>query len=167
MVLYWHLWRVINNLKSVLVHITIIFAFLTVTVTNSVAFPKEMPDDFSIHYSFSGGMSPTYKTILLRVGESQCGFRMNFDDPPTEYTFTLSKEELNVLYNELNTIHAFTLKSKKTKVYDRGGESIGYTISNKNYNVSNSGMNFIIGPHSKTFTKSVLLITTLAAKYQP
>lgn len=154
-------------MKSLLFYLIIAIVVSVQSSQITWAVPKSMPDDFSVNYSFIGGMSPTYKTIVLKVGESSCKFRMNFDDAATEYTFQLKKEELTWLYNELRMLRAFSLNSKKVKVYDRGGESIRYTINSKNYNVSNSGMDFIIAAHSKAFAKSVLLITSMAAKYQP
>ncbi len=129
--------------------------------------PKEMPDDFTISYQFSGGMSPTYKTITIKIGECKFKSRMNDDDQPLEYSFQLKRDDLVPLYNDLRAINAFTLKSKKQKVYDRGGVSISYTINKKIFHVSNSGMSFVIGAHQKAFSKSEYLISTFVDKYRP
>lgn len=126
------------------------------------SFPEKVPDDFKIEYTLDGGMVNTGRGITIQNGI--CIDEGRNEGVEYKYEWKIEEvKELETLYAELKKLNAFSLKSKNGgEVYDRGGESIRYTINGKSFIVSNSQSNFIYKVHAEAFNKSIALILTFA-----
>lgn len=127
--------------------------------------PKTMPDDFYIHYKSVGGSVSNHLDVVLKVGECTANSRKSFDTEYYKYSFVITRNDLEPLYNALRALNAFKLKAKEDKSSHRGGEYIAYAILGKSYLVSNEGSFYIIKPHLNHFNESVDLITAFADRY--
>ncbi len=135
------------------------FVLLLLSCNSSYkSIPAAMPADFKIEYHYDGGMMNTSRTIIIQSGA--CSDKGTDEGTPYEYEW--NNEDLpglENLYTELKKLKAFTLKSKNEgEVYDRGGESMRFTINKKDYNVSDSQSNFIIKSDAEEFNKAIELI---------
>lgn len=138
--------------------ISIIFISIILGGCGSKNFPTTVPDDFKIEYHSDGGMVNEHHNIILQLGE--CKDEGRKDDSIFSETFVITeKADMESLYVALKNINAFTLKYRTEKeVYDRGGESVRYTINGKTYEVKNSGLDFISKKDAGAFGKSIFLI---------
>lgn len=138
-----------------------LFIIITILFTVSCGirqFPKSMPDDFKVEYHMDGGMVNEYTKIILQFGECIYEGRKN-DSDFKQVIMVTDKADMESLYVSLKNINAFNLQFRTEKeVYDRGGESILYTINGKQYKVSNSGLDFIDKKDAGAFGKSIFLI---------
>lgn len=142
-------------MKSIALYSLFTLFMLSCGVNN---IPTRMPPDFRIEYSLDGGLLNEHRNVVLRVGECKDEGRKNDSDFAETYIIT-DKNDMESLYVALKNIHAFTLKFRtENEVYDRGGESIKYTINGKTYEVRNSGSDFIDKKDAGAFGKSVFLI---------
>ncbi len=146
--------------------IPLIFLAILANTCNSTRFPEKMPDDFKIEYHLDGGMINTSRTITLQKGK--CSDHGRDEGVPYEYEWE-NKDipALEVLYNDLKMLNAFTLKSKNAgHVDDRGGESIQFTMNGKDYEVSDSQSNFITKKDAPAFNKAIELILAYTSSHR-
>jgi len=144
--------------------LTTFFTFLVCFIFAG-GIPKIMPDDFYIHYKSVGGSISNHLDVVLKVGECSANSRKTFDSEYKKYSFTVTRAELEPLYNTLRVLKAFKLKAKEDKSLHRGGEYIAYAILGKSYLVSNEGSFYITKAHLNHFNESVDLITAFADRY--
>jgi hypothetical protein len=142
------------------------FFFFATSFTFAGGIPKNIPDDFNIHYYSHIGYNSHFREIELKQGECTGVLEPSEGLVNTTFKFTISFDEISSLYNALRILKAFTIKSKPAKYADRGGERIEYTVSGKHYFVSNYGASFVVKSHYEHFIESVDLITALADRYK-
>ncbi len=147
-----------------LLALSLIFLLIS---TPCFGIPKTMPKDFYIHYKSVGGMISNHLDVVIKVGESSAKSRKTVDAEVVKYTFNVTREQLEPLYNALRSMNAFKLKSKHDEGLHRGGEYIAYLIAGKEYLVSNEGSFYIVKSHMNHFDESVDLITAFADRYRP
>lgn len=125
----------------------------------------KMPNDFKIKYEMSGGIAGEYRTITIQFGSSTDEGKKSGESKYSKSWINKDLKEYEILYNALYKLNAFTLKyTTNDKVADRGGESIKFTISKKEYVVSDKDNNYLKPGDKPAFKKAVALILAYSDK---
>jgi len=125
--------------------------------------PAKMPNDFKIKYEMSGGISGSYRNILIQYGSSTDEGKQNGESKYTRTWINKNLKDYENLYNGLYKLNVFTLEyASKGKVADRGGEKITFTINKKDFVVSDKDSDFMKNSDKAAFKKAIGLILAYA-----
>lgn len=118
--------------------------------------PKN-PEHISIEWHKSGGMLPSYSHCYISL--DSCVWE-NYNEISLQRTFfQLSRHEILELYSTFYTNKFTKIKSSKQDALDRGGSDIYINVDGENYELLNSGSNFIedkFVDYYKTIEKAVV-----------
>ncbi len=136
------------------------------SVTNqSTTIPAKMSKDFKIMYEMSGGISGTYRNLLIQFGSCTDEGKRSGEAKYSNTWINKDIKEYEELYNQLYKIDAFTLSyTTKETVNDRGGERIMFTINKTQYQVSDKDNDYIKPGDKNAFKKAVGFILAFADK---
>lgn len=124
-----------------------------------VVFPPKMPNDFTIEYNMSGGITGAYRKIVLQYGSSTDEGKKAGEAKYSSSFMNMNLKDFEALYIALYKLDAFSLEyTKNNKVADRGGEMLTYTINNKVYKVSDKDQDYIKSSDKNAFKKSITLV---------
>jgi hypothetical protein len=116
--------------------------------------PK-MPNDFSIQYEMSAGISGAYRKIVLQYGSSTDEGKNVGESKYSKSWMNMNVKDYEDLYNALYKLDAFLMEyTTKGNVADRGGEMVTYTINGKKYKVSDKDQDYIISADKAGFKKA-------------
>lgn len=122
-------------------------------------FPPKMPNDFKIQYDMSGGISGSYRKIILQYGSSTDEGKNAGEAKYSTSFMNMSLKDYEDLYNALYKLNAFSLEyTTNNKVADRGGEMLTFTINGKKYIVSDKDTDYIKSSDKNAFKKSITLV---------
>jgi len=123
--------------------------------------PPKMPNDFKIMYDMSGGISGTYRKIILQYGSSTEEGKMAGESKYSNSFMNMALKDYETLYNDLYKLKAFELEyTKNNKVADRGGEKLTFTINGREYTVSDKDTDYIKASDKAAFKKCIGLVLT-------
>lgn len=103
--------------------------------------PKEMPDDFEVRYSQSGGMMPVGLNYFIRNDTVRVESWM--DQTRNTWNFATDPADFANLWAVMLDQQAARIQTHEEMVYDRGGDGFAFNANGKNYDISNGGMSFV------------------------
>jgi hypothetical protein len=107
--------------------------------------PRDMPADFSVTVSQSGGMLPISSEATYSLAE--CRFHQRDQTHgqlvETEARFTLPEQTLRTLYQKLIDGHFDNIGTHQEVIYDRGGWQVTVTAAGKTYTVVDGGQTVV------------------------
>ena len=101
----------------------------------------QRPSEIIITWYKSGGLMPGYENIY--ISKDSCIHEIRYNGLLKQRLFTLTKDQLSSLYDEIYINNYATIQSDSTPVLDRGGSEISLIIDDINYGISNLGHNVI------------------------
>lgn len=127
---------------------------------------QEAGKEYFIHLTKNGGMVPVYDDIYISTKESYYKGKKKSENGYTDFirSFNTSNKELDKLIKQAGDLGFFNMTYQtKERVYDRGGIKIEIGNTDKTYNVSNQGRDFIDEKFARDFHALAQSITDFAA----
>jgi hypothetical protein len=112
-------------------------------------FSGPLPPDFELRYWEDGGMVPTGKNYT--IGRDSVLVETWYLGNRNQWRFSVSETQLDSLWQVIRQHKANRIQTYEEMVYDRGGNGFSFTANGEQFEVKNSGMNFVEGAYVADF----------------
>src|SRR5262249_1162582 len=122
--------------------VTVLGLFLAVGCSS---LPSQMPPDFSVEISASGGMLPYSTDATYSLSGCRYEKRYQFQGQPVEVrvSFVLDAAALRALYRKLADGQFDRITTHREEIYDRGGFQVTVTFGGKRFTVVDGGQSVV------------------------
>lgn len=130
--------------------------------------PAEMPENITVYWNISGGMSRSYTKVTIDEGVIEFE-ELRGAQKPQKWSATISRADLTNLYKIFVENRFDTIENDKREriVYDAGSESISISINKlKSFGVTYGKNSPLSGKNLERYQKVRSALEKLLAKYR-
>ena len=119
----------------------LILLLLGLTACNKSQLPEARPEQFTLHFTSGGGMTPLSEQLQLSESDSFYGYF--YSGVNVQIHFEVDGAGLDGLYQTVRDNRFDQIESREELVYDRGGESVTIQFGSESYQVADAGIRFV------------------------